>query len=134
MPSTNFYDYYNNIISPKLKTLDILSKGNYDNIDINKIISLLDISQEEVQNIINTKNIHNITSDNLHIIMLNGSSYICRIFRRILNINCPQNYTIMDIAYIYDLDPKIIDNICRNHNIKIITQNELKTIFKKIKL
>lgn len=134
MQSSNFYDYYNNIICPKIKSLDILYKGNYDNIDIKDIVGLLDISEKEIQSIINAKNIHIINSQNIPILLLNGSSYICRIFRRTLNINCPQIYTVRDIAYIYELDEKIINNICKKLNIKKITQNQLDSIFKQIKL
>lgn len=134
MPSNNFYDYYNNIICPKLRALDILSKGNYSNIDIDSIINLLDISEKEINYILEQKNIDNISSDTIHILMLNGSSYICKIFRRTINTGCPSDYTVEDIAYIYGLEPKRVDSIFKKLHTHSVPDNELNNVFRQIKL
>lgn len=132
--SSNFLSVYNNIISPKLKSIDIAIKCCDNSIDINNISCLLDISEQEVIHILKLKNIHSISSKDIPVIMLNGSSYICKIFRKTLNIGCPKIYTAYDISYIYNFNYNDVTKICHRLNKSKFTSEELPMLFKYISL
>ncbi len=128
----NFYNTYNNEICPALRSLDILIKSSEDNIEPNEICSLLNISKKEISSIVKAKNIKNISSESIPLIMLNGSSYICRIFRKSLSYTKNTVYTPEDIAYIYSIDTGKVLNACSKLRITEITEDILPKIFKNI--
>ncbi|MGN1318802.1 MAG: hypothetical protein ACI4VF_07260 [Lachnospirales bacterium] len=129
---TNFSEYYNNFICPKIKQIDIAIKSHISNFDISYISSLLDLSEKEIKYIIKSKKLNSISSDNILTIMLNGSSYICKIFRKTLNIGCPKYYTAKDLSYIYYISYDKVKKAYEILNIDKIDSNNVDIIFKKI--
>ncbi len=130
----NFYNTYTNDISPVLQSLDILIKSGEDNIEPNEICSILNISQKEMNYIVKEKNIKHISSESIPVIMLNGSSYICRLFRKSLSYAKNSVYTPEDIAYIYSIDRGKVINACNKLHITEITEDILPKIFKNIRV
>lgn len=128
----NFYNTYSNEICPALKSLDILIKSSEDNIAPDEICSLLNISHNEINKIVRAKNIKNISSESIPLIMLNGSSYICRIFRKSLSYTDSTVYSPEDIAYIYSIDTGKVLKACNKLCITEITEDILPKIFKNI--
>lgn len=128
----NFYNTYANDISPALKSLDVLIKSGEDNIEPDEICSILNISQKEINYIVKEKNIKNISSESIPVIMLNGSSYICRLFRKSLSYTKSSTYTPEDIAYIYSIDTGKVLNACNKLRITEITEDILPKLFKNI--
>ena len=129
----NFYNTYTNDISP-VQSLDILIKSGEDNIEPNEICSILNISQKEMNYIVKEKNIKHISSESIPVIMLNGSSYICRLFRKSLSYAKNSVYTPEDIAYIYSIDRGKVINACNKLHITEITEDILPKIFKNIRV
>lgn len=130
--SNSFLTIYNNIICPKLKSIDIAIKATYENIDPKTISSILDISQKELSEIIKVKHIHRLCSQDIPTIMLNGSSYICKIFRKTLNVGCPTEYTALEISYIYNIDYALINEACTKLNKYSFKEDELPLLFEHI--
>lgn len=129
---SNFLEYYNNSICPKIKSIDIAIKSHEHNFDVKYISSLLDLSEAEIIYIIKTKHIATISSEDIITIMLNGSSYICKIFRKNLNIGCPEFYTAEELSYTYLIDYKKVKKIYESLNIDKITANDFPIVFKKL--
>ncbi len=130
----NFYNTYTNNISPALKSLDILIRSGEDDIEPDEICSILDISRKEMNYIVKEKNIEHISSECIPVIMLNGSSYICRLFRKSLSYTENSVYTPEDIAYIYSIDRGKVINACNKLRITEITEDILPKIFKNIRV
>ncbi len=128
----NFYNTYSNEIRPALRSLDVLIKSSEDDIAPDEICSLLNISRKEINKIVRAKNIKNISSDCIPLIMLNGSSYICRIFRKSLSYTKNTVYSPEDIAYIYSIDAGKVTKACDKLRITEITEDILPKIFKNI--
>lgn len=128
----NFLDYYNKNIFPVIQSIDIITKSNEKNIDIKHISTLLDLSENEIKYILNSKSYNNINSDNIATIMLNGSSFVCGIFRKTMNIGCPKFYTAYDIAYIYSFKYQYIKSIFESLNITYLEETDLHNVFKLI--
>ena len=82
-----FNTYYNEI------------KSNFSHVDINELSSLLSITPEEIHIILDSKNIESLSSEVIPTVMLNGSSYICRIFKKSLSYYNSKTYSPRDIAY-----------------------------------
>ena len=100
-----FFDVYENIISPTLKEIDILLKSHRP-LTVSKTSSLLDITPEEVKTQMDSKNISHIDTCTFIHIMINGSSYICRLLKRQLECGIKDTYTWEDISYIYGISSK----------------------------
>ena len=130
----NFYNTYTNNISPALRSLDILIRSGEDDIEPDEICSILDISRKEMNYIVKEKNIKHISSECIPVIMLNGSSYICRLFRKSLSYTENSVYTPEDIAYIYSIDRGKVINACNKLRITEITEDILPKIFKNIRV
>lgn len=128
----NFLEYYNSTICPKLKKLDTTIKSYDTDIDITNLSSLLDISENEINYILKIKNLKTISSGDIITIMLNGSSYLCKIFKKTLNIGCPEYYTAQDLSYIYNLEYDVVKNIFASLNIDKISYSQTHIIFKHI--
>lgn len=94
---------YNYEIVPKIKEIDVLLKTN-DIISIEDTSKILNISQNEIIDILIKLNTKEINSKNFLSIMVKGSSFICKILKREIECGSPYFYTPKDISYIYELD------------------------------
>ena len=126
--SHNHYEY----IQSTLEAIDVLIKGSFEYISSNEVSRLLNITPDEVNYIAKQKNIDNISSNNILTIMLNGSSKICKLFRKSLNYTNTYQYSAADIAYIYSVDKNIVITACNNLNISDITDEQLPQILNYI--
>lgn len=128
----SFFNTYYNEISPALQSLDVIIKSHYSSIDINELSSLLHITPKEINTILNSKHITNLTSEIIPTIMLNGSSYICKIFKKSLSYYNSPTYTPKDIAYIYNIDKTKVEKACRTLHITEISEANLPQLFRLI--
>lgn len=126
---SNFYNTYYKEISPRLKTLDLIIKTGDNSIDADELSSLLKITKDEINYILKVKNISTLSSDIIPTIMLNGSSYICKLFKNSLSYcNC-KTFSARDISYIYGIDKIKIEKAFCNMNITEITEENLPKLF-----
>lgn len=128
----SFFYVYHNEICPTLKALDLIIKAKYSSVDINELSDLLHITPKEINTILNSKHIKNITSDIIPTIMLNGSSYICKIFKKSLSYYNCNTYSPKDIAYIYSIDKTKVENAFNKLNITEISESNLPQLFRLI--
>lgn len=128
----SFFNTYYNEICPTLKELDVIIKANYSDVDINELSSLLGITPREINVILDSKNIDSLSSEIIPTIMLNGSSYICKIFKKSLSYYNNDTYSPHDIAYIYNIDENKVKNACNALHIKEISEANFPQLFKLI--
>ncbi len=128
----SFFNTYYNEICPTLRELDVIIKSNYSHVDINELSSLLGITPEEIHIILDSKNIESLSSEVIPTVMLNGSSYICRIFKKSLSYYNSKTYSPRDIAYIYSIDEKKVLNAFSELHITEISESNFPQLFKLI--
>jgi predicted transcriptional regulator of viral defense system len=129
---TTYLEYYNTNLSPKLQEIDLFLKTEEDNIiDINDVSKLLEITKSEIKEIMSVNGLNNITKHSFFIIMLNGSSDICKLFARELQVSIPDYYSISDISYIYQLPYESVLEAAKQASIedKDITSKNINELF-----
>ncbi len=124
-------DIYNNIITPKLKELDIFLKTN-ENMSLNQVSEILEISKEELENILVKINQKEINQKNFLSIMLNGTSLICKILKREIECGAPYFYNAKDLSYIYDLDYEKVLSAYNFLNMDKITAKQIPIVLVQI--
>ncbi len=124
-------DIYNNIIVPKIKELDIFLKTN-ENMCLNDVSNILEISEKEIKDILIKINQKEINNANFLAIMLNGTSFICKVLKREIECGSPYFYDAKDLSYIYELDYERVLNAYRFLNLDKITVKQIPAILVQI--
>ncbi|WP_250277498.1 hypothetical protein [[Clostridium] colinum] len=124
-------DTYNNKIVPKIKELDLFLKTN-ENMSLQDVSKILELSEEEVKNILFKINQKEINSSNFLSIMLNGTSFICKILKREIECGSPYFYNAKDLSYIYELDYEKVSKAYNFLNIDTITAKQIPIILIQI--
>ncbi len=120
-------DLYNNKIVPKIKEIDIFLKTS-ENMPIKDVAKMLEISEDEIKSVLLKLNEKNLTSQNFINIMLNGSSFICKILKREIECGSPYFYNPKDLSYIYGLDYEKVLTAYKFLNLKTITASQIPII------
>ncbi len=128
----SFFNFYYDEICPALRALDIKIKEHCNTVDIDELSSLLHITPNEINTILNSKHITDLTSDIIPTIMLNGSSYICKLFKKSLSYCNSKTYSPNDIAYIYNIDKQKVEKAFNTLHITEISEANLPKLFKLI--
>lgn len=125
-----YLEYYNTNLSPKLQEIDLLLKTQEDDtIDMDIVSKLLEISNSEIEEIMINNGIIEITKHSFFIIMINGSSDICKLFARELQVNIPDYYSLTDISYIYQLPYESVLEASKQASLKNITSKNINKLF-----
>ncbi|HAQ41121.1 hypothetical protein [Anaeropeptidivorans aminofermentans] len=125
-----FLDYFNEVLSIRLKEIDILIKCN-ETISIGKVSELLDISEREIMKISAPEDDFIEAKEILHI-MEEGSSEICLMYQREIECNSPYIYSAEEIAYIYGFDLPKVKEAMEKNDIKAVTWQVLPFVFSLI--
>ncbi|HHW67066.1 MAG: hypothetical protein PWP07_718 [Epulopiscium sp.] len=127
-----FLQVYQRNIEEKLQKIDLFLKTSPKKLNIHTTSELLNISEEEIKDLMLKYNISSINPASFFMIMVQGSSYICGLLRRELQRGSKNVYTVEDIAYIYQLNPQKIMDAMAESNINEITSENIKTLFEYI--
>ena len=128
----SFLDEYRENIIPRLQAIDVLLKSNDYPLSVSQTSKTLEISNDEVFSIMGQLNFSSIDERGFLMIMRNGSSRICNLFKRELDCGSPVFYKPEQIAYIYGLDETQVFDICCGLNISEVNADLLMEIFSKI--
>ena len=102
--------------------------------DTKKVAELLNISENELKNIMREKNISSITPETFSIIMKNGSGELCRAFRRELECGLTDTYSPEQVSYIYSLDIDDVLNAYASMGVFRLDKSLLETLFSRINI
>ena len=130
---SNFLEYYSKKICPSFCEIDTCLK-TAGTVPIVKAATLLEISPSEIQDIMISQGINEITKEDFLKIMLLGSSYLCQLFKREMECGCPTLYSPWQVSYIYNLDAYIVSEIFNTLGIEVATAKTLPDIFGFIQL
>lgn len=127
----NYWELYNQTYAPKFQEIDITLKAEPTSITVDKVCRLLSLSTKEVEGIIAKNKITALNPRTFIEIMRNGSSEICRLFKRQISCGVWDNYTPWQISYIYDIDIDIVLSAVSPKE-KSLDSEELKLVLSKI--
>lgn len=132
---STYLDYYNETIAPKLQAIDLFFKTEeIDTYTVELFANLLDITTSEVENLMQTFDLHEVNKISFFTVMQYGSSDICRLFSREMQRKTPHFYSFYDISYIYEIPYDVIVEAANKAEIKTITQDSINTLFSNIVL
>jgi hypothetical protein len=130
---STYLQYYNENVAPKLQKIDLFLKTEEsETLSPDIICELLDISIDEVDDLIDTYKISNLDKISFFIIMQNGSSEICKMFSREIQRKIPHFYSFYDISYIYQIPYEIVVDAAVSAGLNSITQQDLNVLFEHI--
>lgn len=124
-------DIYFEKIMPKIKDIDIILKEKRT-ISFEDTLNLLDIEEEELLEIMKKLKISKIKPKNFINIMINGSSFICKILRREIECGSPYYYSPKHISYIYNLDERKVLKAFAFLELDFVTTSQIPTILIQI--
>lgn len=128
-----YLDYYNKHFANKIKAIDLFLKEIHTDImDSNTVSDLLDISDEEIKIIMSDHNIQEIDKVSFFVLMQNGSSPVCKLFKRELQRKMPHFYSFYDISYIYQIPYEHVVEGAKNANLNSITSENIHELFEHI--
>ncbi len=129
---SNFWELYKSEIAPRLREIDIFVKSMEECATVSEVACALSISEDEVLHIMNDYGISEINKKTFFVIMENGTSSICKLFKRECDMHSPFVYTKQDIAYIYGLDINLVNLACDQLGIAEATAYTLPLLFSHI--
>lgn len=132
MKNKSYWDIYSHEIIPKINNADLLLKTSETTIQPHLAASVLDISLSELLLIMNKLHITSVTIDSFPLIMLHGSSVICKLFTRELSHGLSDSYEPAQIASIYSLDLEKVKNAFKTLGITRAHSSQFKQIFSLI--
>ena len=130
----SYLDIYTGYIVPRIERADILLKTAEGDIQPGVAAEVLEISPWEVRHLMDLYHLRHITAGTFPLIMQGGSSRLCRLFARELQLGCTDSYLPAGIAYIYNLDRKAVEAAFRSLGITSATGSMLREIFARIPL
>lgn len=98
----NYQMLYETEVAPRLREIDIALKA-LDDISIAEASHLLLITEDETQRLMAERGVAKVDRSSFPVIMQNGSSWLCTLFQREIEIGTPFVYTADEVAYIYGL-------------------------------
>ena len=129
-----FQDYYEREIKPQIAAIDIFLKSEEPPYDAEIVGELLDIPPKEWRQILQEEKISFITRGIFFQLMKRGSSPLCGMFRRAMELYLPEAYTPEVIAYIFDLPIAAVRKAAEEIGEKTFTDAMLPFVFSKISL
>ncbi len=127
-----FLEYYVTVIRPQLMEIDLLIKTSCKRLPVSEAANALCLTNDEVKQIMQNQHIKAINRRNFFKIMEQGSSNICKLFKREVESGSPHIYSRENISYIYGLELSEVNKVCDKLKIKEITPFTLPDVFSEI--
>ena len=132
MNGYTFWEEYKKHIEPKIAAIDVCLKSGEYPLDLGSVAHLLSLSHGEVAEIMAGLNADCIDKQTFLGIMKSGTSRLCHLYRREIELQSPATYTSSDIAYIYNLPHHSVQSACNNLKIKEVTAFTMPLVFAEI--
>ena len=132
MNSSSYLEHYYAKIAPAIREIDLMLKTSHGCLSVEQTSRALRIKPSETVNIMKLNNLKKITKANFFIIMTQGSSEVCSMYRRELDKGSPFIYTQEDISYIYGIEPDLIADACAQLGLREITEYNLPEVLAEI--
>ena len=127
-----FWEEYQNHIKPAITEIDIYLRCAEYPLDISEVACVLELDEAEIASIMAKAGLRTIDRAAFMQIMASGSSEICGLYCREVEVGSPITYTPAQLSYIYNLDIDDVKNACKKLQIKEATAFTMPLIFANI--
>lgn len=127
-----FLEYYKQKIQPQIAAIDIFLKSEEPPYDRYAVGELLEIAPLEWERTLRQEEIIVITKRNFLSLMQRGSSPLCGMFRRAVELSLPEEYTVASISYIFDLNVESVEKAAEKLGQFSFREEELSRLFAEI--
>lgn len=127
-----FLEEYKRHIWPAIGEIDVFLRAAEYPLCAADVACVLDVDEREVLSILAEIGRNDIDKDTFLAIMARGSSSICQMYGREVEIGSPHIYSPSQIAYVYNLDIGAVENACKKIQIKEVTALTMPLVFAQI--
>lgn len=124
-----FLDYYRQRIQPQVAAIDLFLKTEDTPYAMEAVAALLQISPEEGAAWMAAKKLSCITKGVFFRFLQEGSSPLCGMLRRLLACGLPQRYTPAQIAYIFHLPLRDVEQAAAKLGESLFSEDMLPQLF-----
>lgn len=124
-----FLDYYRQKIQPQVAAIDLFLKTEDAPYAMEAVAALLQISPEEGAAWMAAKKLSCITKGVFFRFLQEGSSPLCGMLRRMLACGLPQRYTPAQIAYIFHLPLRDVEQAAAKLGESLFSEDMLPQLF-----
>ncbi len=130
-----YLEYYKEEICPNIAELDIFLKTKEEPYEHSDVATILRISKEELQDLLEEEKFAIITKGVLFLLMEKVKTPFCQMISRELSHVQSEFYSVADIAYIYELPKDSVEEAIADLKLTAtehFTYDEIKTILEHI--
>ncbi|MCL2855799.1 MAG: hypothetical protein FWE21_09320 [Defluviitaleaceae bacterium] len=127
-----FWEEYQNNIAPRIAEVDLFLKTAEYPLRTDCVADVLELGEREVCQILTEVDADKIDKNAFFTIMSRGSSGLCRLYQREMELRSPATYTCGDIAYIYNLNYDVVARVYQMLKIKEATAFTMPLVFSNI--
>ena len=128
----SFLEEYQKYIRPAIAEIDIFLKSAEYPLEAEQVAYILDLEEDEIRSILATTGRSVIDRAVFLTIMKRGSSPICQMYAREVEVGSPYTYTASQLSYVYNLNINDVKNACKKLQIKEATAFTMPLIFANI--
>ena len=129
---TNYFDFFTAVYSPVLQEIDLLLKTTDGFIPPGEAAKVLHITEESIRFLMAKEKINFLDKPGFLQIMALGESAVCRMFQRELIYGSKGKLSPSDIADIYGLSCKNIENIFKEMKIEACDTGYVPEVLKRV--
>ncbi|OON97270.1 MAG: hypothetical protein ATN36_00530 [Epulopiscium sp. Nele67-Bin005] len=127
-----YQQVYTDYIKPQIEEIDILLKSSHSSYTITEVARVLNISKEEILHIMQENNIVEINKIYFFHILMEAKSYVGQLIKRQWRVPNTNDYTAFNIAYIYNLDYKLVETAFSKLQMTTVSDEDLSILFSHI--
>lgn len=127
-----FLQFYEQEIQPPIRAIDIFLKTETQPYNHQQVADLLCVSKAQLLEIMQQEKLAIITKGTFFHIMQSLPSFFCKMFCREISCGVTSAYSLQEISYIYDLEPKAVEVAAKKIGKFQFFSAELPMIFEEI--
>ena len=127
-----FLEYYKQKIQPQIAAIDLFLKSEEPPYNSDIVGELLEIPPREWEQTLREEKIAFITKGIFFRLLQGGSSPLCGMFRRAVELCLPEVYTPESIAYIFGLERETVQKAAEGLGQSSFTEGTLPRLFARI--
>ena len=128
----SYWEFFQKYYTPLLKEMDLTLKTLEAPVSVTETARILAMRPETVEEIMCKEEIKQIDQEGFLRIVMHGNSSLCRLLQRECNCGSPEWYSPSHIAYIYGLQDKHVESVCRESGYTEVPAQKLPELLSKI--
>lgn len=129
-----FLEYYEQKIQPQIAAIDLFLKTEEPPYDSDAVAGLLGVPASEWKELMQQEKVVFLTKGVFFQLMQRGSSPLCGMFRRAVEWNLPEEYTLEMVSYIFGIELDAVRRAASKLGQTVFLEKMLPQVFAEISL